>query len=240
MALPQQLAVGRCAAETCSTDGVPATDPAWPPPRARTRSRSASALASGTHTDVRSPPRRQRASFTASRRSVFTRSPAFTGTSVGATTAHPTPNSVSCQYSTYPVGPHYRLLPLPCAPSRAHGFPKIPENAVTGQKLSQRFTAIGSRNATLPYPRRGDVKKKSPLVPPRRNGCRRLHPSRSQRSELISSCRYNSPGKGSLQRHAWRRGLVAQMLVWAHLLNIRYCANHPTIARRCGTPMGRD
>jgi hypothetical protein len=39
-------------------------------------------------------------SFNASRRSVFTRSPAFTGTSVGATTSHFAPILVSCQYST--------------------------------------------------------------------------------------------------------------------------------------------
>ena len=47
--------------------------------------------------EVRSPARWLRASFVASRRSVFTRSPAFTGTSVGATTSHFTPNAVSCQ-----------------------------------------------------------------------------------------------------------------------------------------------
>ncbi len=38
-------------------------------------------------------------------RSVFTRSPALTGTKLGATTSHFTPSAVSCQYSTYPVGP---------------------------------------------------------------------------------------------------------------------------------------
>jgi vacuolar-type H+-ATPase catalytic subunit A/Vma1 len=41
----------------------------------------------------------------ASRRSVLTRSAAFTGISVGATTSHFTPNSLSYQYNTYPVGP---------------------------------------------------------------------------------------------------------------------------------------
>jgi hypothetical protein len=46
-----------------------------------------------------------RASLIASRRSVFTRSPSFFGTRVGATTTHCTPNCASCQYSTNPVGP---------------------------------------------------------------------------------------------------------------------------------------
>src|SRR6202162_2190200 len=41
----------------------------------------------------------------ASRRSVLTRSPALVGTNVGATTSHGTPSAVSCQYTTYPVGP---------------------------------------------------------------------------------------------------------------------------------------
>jgi hypothetical protein len=58
----------------------------------------ASCAASGTHTGVTSPLRKLRASFAASRRSVLMRSPAFTGTSVGATTMQPTPSSVSCQY----------------------------------------------------------------------------------------------------------------------------------------------
>ena len=38
-----------------------------------------------------------RASRSASRRSVFTRSPAFIGTGVGAITSHSTPNSANCQ-----------------------------------------------------------------------------------------------------------------------------------------------
>ena len=40
------------------------------------------------------------ASFSASRRSVLTRSPVFVGTSVGATTSHCTPSSANCQYTT--------------------------------------------------------------------------------------------------------------------------------------------
>jgi hypothetical protein len=35
----------------------------------------------------------------------LTRSPDLTGTSEGATTSQCTPSSLSCQYSTYPVGP---------------------------------------------------------------------------------------------------------------------------------------
>ena len=35
----------------------------------------------------------------------LTRSPAFTGTSVGATTSQCTPNSLGCQYNTQLVGP---------------------------------------------------------------------------------------------------------------------------------------
>ena len=65
--------------------------------RARTRSRRASWAASGTQTGVRSPLRKLRASFSASRRSVLMRSPAFIGTSVGATTTQLTPSCVSCQ-----------------------------------------------------------------------------------------------------------------------------------------------
>lgn len=55
---------------------------------------------SGTHTGVNSPLRYNRASFFASRLSVFTRSPGRTGTSVGATTTQATPIRVSCQYNT--------------------------------------------------------------------------------------------------------------------------------------------
>ena len=42
---------------------------------------------------------KDRASFRASRRFVFTRSPGFTGTSVGATTSQCTPSLLSSQYS---------------------------------------------------------------------------------------------------------------------------------------------
>jgi len=73
--------------------------------RARTMSRNASVCLSGTQTAVRSPLRCARASFTASRRSVFTRSPDRTGTSVGAITSQATPIAASCQYSAYPHGP---------------------------------------------------------------------------------------------------------------------------------------
>ena len=57
-----------------------------PAPRARVRSRTASWCGSGTHTAVRSPARSCRASDSASRRLVFTRSPGFCGISDGATT----------------------------------------------------------------------------------------------------------------------------------------------------------
>ncbi len=54
--------------------------------RARTRSRSASSSPLGIYPGVRAPERSRRASGTASRRSVFTRSPAFWGMPEGATT----------------------------------------------------------------------------------------------------------------------------------------------------------
>ena len=53
--------------------------------RARMRSRTASCTVSGTQTDVNSPARNSRASVTASRRLVLTRSPGFFGIKVGAT-----------------------------------------------------------------------------------------------------------------------------------------------------------
>src|SRR5258705_3862029 len=56
------------------------------PSRARVSSRIASWRASGIHTLVSSPARNSLASPSASRRLVFTRSPAFFGTSDGATT----------------------------------------------------------------------------------------------------------------------------------------------------------
>ena len=59
------------------------------------RSRIASVASSGTWIAVRSPDRRNRASFLASRRSVFTRLPACTGTSEGATTTHEIPRRFS-------------------------------------------------------------------------------------------------------------------------------------------------
>ena len=65
----------------------------------------ASVAALGTWISVRSPERRKRASFTASRRSVFTRSPARAGTSEGATTWHSIPAAVSALWSPNPVGP---------------------------------------------------------------------------------------------------------------------------------------
>ena len=55
---------------------------------------------------IRHPHRRQvsgaiqRASLSASRRSVLTRSPSFTGICIGTTTLQSTPRFVSCQYNT--------------------------------------------------------------------------------------------------------------------------------------------
>jgi len=93
------------------------------------------------------PARWQRASFSASRRSVFTRSPAFTGTNVGAITSHLTPNSASC--STV----HNLSDPLRSRPSTAQ-----PAQLLTSLRIeSARFAIVprlrtsspGSATATL-------------------------------------------------------------------------------------------
>jgi hypothetical protein len=64
---------------------------------------NASEPSSGTHTAVRSPEQRLRASFNASRRSVFTRSPGFVGTSEGATTAQSTPPGPAASREQIPL-----------------------------------------------------------------------------------------------------------------------------------------
>ena len=75
--------------------------------RARVRSRSASCASSGTHTGVNSPARSSRASDSASRRSVFTRSPALRGISDGATTLQRAPSG---QLPIQPITARPRLV----------------------------------------------------------------------------------------------------------------------------------
>ncbi|MBN3785975.1 hypothetical protein G3N94_03555 [Burkholderia sp. Ac-20353] len=58
------------------------------PTHARARSRNASSSTLGTYTADRSPARSDRASFTASRRSVLMHSPGFPGINDGAPTMH--------------------------------------------------------------------------------------------------------------------------------------------------------
>ncbi len=85
--------------------GVPAIDQIIDGARARTKSRIASCPASGIQMGVSSPARCSLASIMASRRSVFTRSPAFIGISDGATTTQSCPSLVSKRCSPYPQGP---------------------------------------------------------------------------------------------------------------------------------------
>jgi hypothetical protein len=68
--------------------------------RARQRSRMASSQASGTFTAVSSPARCNRANFTASRGSVFTRSPDLFGMSDGATTVQWIPSCANLRAMT--------------------------------------------------------------------------------------------------------------------------------------------
>src|SRR5665213_91694 len=73
--------------------------------RARTRSRNASSSSPGTLTGCSFPASSSRASNSASRRSVFTRSPLARGILLGAATTHSTPRFASSRASPYPVGP---------------------------------------------------------------------------------------------------------------------------------------
>src|SRR5712692_3009088 len=86
--------------------------------RARTTSRMASSSTPGTYPGVRSPDRSSRASCTASRRSVLTRSPACLGIWEGATTQHLRFFLVRYRYNQYPHGPasytKCSVLPFDC------------------------------------------------------------------------------------------------------------------------------
>ena len=73
--------------------------------RALSRSRSPSSSGVGGDTNRNIPARYKPTSFFASRRSVFTRSPARTGINDGATTSHATPILVSSRHSANPPGP---------------------------------------------------------------------------------------------------------------------------------------
>ena len=73
--------------------------------RASSKSRSPSSSGVGGCTNRNMPARYSETSFFASRRSVFTRSPARTVISDGATTSHATPSFVNNRHSANPPGP---------------------------------------------------------------------------------------------------------------------------------------
>src|SRR5215510_7915069 len=122
--------------------------------RARTRSRMASSATAGTYTGVRSPDRSSRANCTASRRSVFTWSPAFFGIWEGATTQHLRFFFVRYRYSQYPQGPasytKWSVLPLACSLrislSISHcRVPMVPSDTTSASRSSATYaTAIVS------------------------------------------------------------------------------------------------
>jgi hypothetical protein len=99
-ALPPSVIAGHAAIETYSTDAVLEVHPSWPllgrePDPAMLREpHPAPTPALALLPDNSAPASKHPAD------PVFTRSPAFTGTKVGATTSHFAPVLVSCQYST--------------------------------------------------------------------------------------------------------------------------------------------
>ena len=94
--------------------------------RARTRSRSASSSRPGTRTGCSLPASSNRASSSASRRSVLTRSPDPRGIFDGAATTHPTSRRASSRASPYPVGPaSYAARTGPGSPAQNPATPAI-------------------------------------------------------------------------------------------------------------------
>ena len=98
-------AAGHAATEICPSDGARAVDPSSPPP-GRAPDPAALRAPRRAPTPASSRPRDNSAPASARRAGPSSRDrPALTGTNVGATTSHVTPSAVSCQYTTYPVGP---------------------------------------------------------------------------------------------------------------------------------------